>query len=161
MRQHLANKDLLAGVKNSSDKAILIPTDIKYDAIADQAGTGEDLFDISPGMPRDGFVTNMGVPGTQRSFGIFVPWGLPKLSQPTFGDNSHPQLFLRSVLRAIIVRKIRTGKMKKPYSTGSGTAGYNRGVQGVISDFMETQRFTASTPGLIWKKSANVSMMAR
>jgi hypothetical protein len=112
MRQNLENENFLAGVKDSSDKAVFIPADIKYDAIADQAGAGEDLFDICPRMPRNGFVAYVSVPGTQGPLSVGVPWSLPKLSQPTFGDNSHPHLFLRSALRSIIVRKIRTSKME-------------------------------------------------
>lgn len=75
------DEHFLAGRQNSGYQAKFVPPDVKDYAGANQAGSGEACFYIGPGLPRDGFMIDMGVPSPQRTFRQFLTGHFPKLSQ--------------------------------------------------------------------------------
>jgi hypothetical protein len=81
MSHHLEDENLLTWVKNARHETILVPTNVKDNAVSNKAGGREVGFDISPRMPRDGLAADMGMPRPQPPVGVGVPLLLPERPQ--------------------------------------------------------------------------------
>lgn len=109
---HLEDEHLLAGIEDTGHQPIFVSADVENDAVAYGTRSAKLGFHVSPGLPCHGPVTHMGVPCTERPFGVPMAGHFPELFQPGFRDHSHPFLLHVSATIAIIIRKTRTGKAR-------------------------------------------------
>ena len=89
MSHYLEDEDLLARVHDAGDKSVLVPTYIKYDAVANETGPGKTRFHVGPRLPGNGLAVDMGIPRSQRPRGISMPGQLPESYESRLRDYSH------------------------------------------------------------------------
>jgi len=124
--QHEEDEDFLTGIENASDEPEFVATDIKDDTISNDAGSGEDIFDISPRMPANGGVADMLVPSLKGSLRGLPTGEIPELAQTGFRDDAHRRYSWDKPIRQvsiILVRKTRTGNPRSPKANGQEFGG--------------------------------------
>src|SRR5204862_285877 len=90
VRHYLQDEDLLGRVADAGNQPVLVAADVKDDAVADEARTGERGFHLSPGLPRDGLAVDVRIPRPEWAFGVPVAGRRPKLLRASLGDDPHP-----------------------------------------------------------------------
>jgi hypothetical protein len=96
------DENLVAPIKDARHEPIFVASDVEYDARTDKARAAKRSLDIPPRMPSNSLAVDMGMPSTQRAFGVLMACGLPPLLQASLRDYAHFLPYLLSISEATL-----------------------------------------------------------